>query len=171
MNTLMPMETIEKKIFLIRGKKVMLDRDLADLYKIETAQLKRQIKRNIDRFPSDFMFILNQQEVEMMVCQNGIPSKKHFGGAKPYVFTEHGILMLSSVLNSKRAIQVNIQIMRIFNKLRQLLLRHEHLNKKIEELEQKYDKQFKIVFDALREIIMPPEKPKKKIGFIVNSKP
>ncbi|MEK6646770.1 MAG: ORF6N domain-containing protein [Candidatus Firestonebacteria bacterium] len=169
MLNLIPKERIEKKIYLIRGLKVMLDRDLAELYEVETSQLKRQVKRNIERFPEDFMFVLNSKEIEAMVCHFGIPSKSYFGGAKPYVFTEQGVAMLSSVLNSKRAILVNIQIMRAFVKLRQILSTHKELQRKIEEMEKKYDKQFSIVFEAIRQLMRPPEipkPPKKKIGFL-----
>jgi len=166
MVNLIPTERIERKIYFLRGQKVMLDRDLAELYKVTTAHLKRQVRRNIDRFPEDFMFILNQKETEAMVCQIGIPSKSYFGGTTPFAFTEYGILMLSSVLNSKRAIQVNIQIMRTFAKLRKFLATHEELRKKIETLEQKYDHGFKVVFDTLRALTIPPEKRMPKIGFL-----
>lgn len=153
-----PEERIGTKILLIRGTKVMLDRDLAELYKVETAQLKRQVKRNIERFPDDFMFVLDDKEVEMLVCQNGIPTKSYFGGARPYAFTEHGILMLSSILNSKRAIQVNIQIMRIFTKIRGLVLTYGNLRQKLENMERKYDVQFRIVFEAIKDLLPPPGK-------------
>ena len=112
MKALVPHEIIEKKIYLIRGIKVMLDRDLAGLYGVDTAQLKRQVRRNMERFPEDFMFALTSEEVDAMVCHFGIPSRSYFGGARPYAFTEHGILMLSSVLNSSRAVQVNYQVIR-----------------------------------------------------------
>ena len=115
-------EVIRNKIFLLRGVKVMLDKDLAVLYGVKPIRLREQVKRNIRRFPPDFMFQLNTKETDVMVSQNAIPSKKHLGGYLPYAFTEHGILMLSSVLNSERAVEVNIQIMRTFTKLRQLML-------------------------------------------------
>lgn len=165
MGNIIPSELIESNIFLIRGQKVMLDRDLASLYKIETRQLKRQVKRNIDRFPEDFMFILNDDEINELVCHFGTPFKSYLGGARPFVFTEHGILMLSSVLNSKRAIQVNIQIMRTFSKLREILATHKDLKVKIEAMEKNYDRQFKIVFDAIKRLLEPPLKPKRQIGF------
>ena len=114
-------ETIETRIFLIRGKKVMLDKDLAELYKVKPIALRQQVKRNKERFPDDFMFQLTNEEVEIMVSQIVIPSKQSLGGYFPYAFTEQGIAMLSSVLNSKRAINVNIQIMRIFTKLREMI--------------------------------------------------
>ena len=134
----------------------MLDRDLAELYKVETRQLKRQVRRNIERFPEDFMFVLDDKEVEMLVCQNGTPSKSYFGGARPYAFTEHGVLMLSSVLNSKRAIQVNIQIMRIFTKIRGLALTYEDLKQKIENMERRYDVKFKIIFETIKDLLPTP---------------
>ena len=161
-------ESIENKIFLIRGQKVMPDRALAELYNLETGQLKRQVKRNIDRFPKDFMFTLNDQEINKMVCHFGTPFKSRLGGAKPFAFTEHGILMLSSVLNSKRAIEVNIQIMRTFIRLRLILSSHKDILKIIEDLENKYDHQFKIVFDAIKILLVQPEKPKRKIGFLTD---
>ena len=161
---------IEQKIFIIRDKKIMLDKDLADLYDVKPIRLREQAKRNIKRFPPDFMFQLNAEEVHIMVSQNAIPSIQHLGGHLPYAFTEHGILMLSSVLNSDKAIEVNIQIMRTFTKLRELMLVHKDLRIKIEELEKKYDSQFKIVFNALRRLIDPPQKPKTPIGFIIPPK-
>ena len=166
MNNLIPEERIESKIYLIRGQKVMLDRDLAELYKVETRQLKRAVRRNIQRFPKDFMFTLNHKEIEMMVCYFGTPSRSYFGGAKPYAFTEHGILMLSSILNSKRAIQVSIQIMRTFTKLRKMLFNYADLHRKIEEMEKKYDKKFRIIFDAIKELMRPPVMSDRRIGFL-----
>ena len=158
--------TIQSKIFLIRGQKIMLDRDLAKLYGVETRALNQSVKRNIRRFPDDFMFRLNKQEVGTWISQIVISNRAKKGiRQKPYAFTEHGILMLSSILNSERAIQVNIQIMRTFSKLRQMLETHKELKKKIEEMERKYDGQFKVVFDALRELLAPPIKPKPQIGF------
>ncbi|MBU0573598.1 MAG: ORF6N domain-containing protein [Candidatus Margulisbacteria bacterium] len=159
-------EKIESHIFYLRNTKVMLDRDLANLYQVETRQLKRQVRRNIDRFPEDFMFVLNEQEINEVVCQNGTPSRSYFGGAIPYAFTEHGILMLSSVLNSKRAIIVNIQIMRTFSGLRRMLSNYSELHKKLLEIEKRFDSQFKIVFDAIKALMKPTEKTGKKIGFL-----
>ena len=160
-------ERIEKKIFLIRGKKVMLDRDLALLYKVTTGNLNKAVSRNLDRFPDDFMFQLNKEEFKNLIFHFGTSS---WGGTRktPRVFTEHGILMLSSVLNSKRAVQVNIQIMRVFTKLRELLATHKDLQRKIEDMESKYDKQFKIVFETISQLLEPPppEKPKGRIGFV-----
>jgi len=159
-------ETIQSKIFLIRGQKIMLDRDLAKLYGVETRTLNQSVKRNIRRFPDDFMFRLDRREMKNWISQFVISNRIKKGiRQKPYAFTEHGILMLSSVLNSERAIQVNIQIMRTFSKLRQMLETHKELKKKIEEMERKYDGQFKIVFDALRKLLSPPIKSKPQIGF------
>jgi hypothetical protein len=164
MNSLVPIERIESKILLIRGQKVMLDRDLAELYGVETRALIQAVKRNIERFPEDFMFQLTKEEFEVLISHFVTSS---WGGTRklPYVFTEHGILMLSSVLNSKRAVMVNIQIMRTFTKLRRLLASNEDLRRKIEAMENKYDAQFKVVFDAIRSLMSPPTKERKKIGF------
>ena len=147
-------DNVVNRIFHIRGHKVMFDFDLAKMYEIETRVLKQQVRRNIDRFPNDFMFELNDMEVNEMVSQNVIPSKSYFGGAKPMVFTEQGVSMLSSVLKSKRAIKVNIAIMRAFVQLRKLIDTNKELAKQIEELEKKYDKQFQIVFEAIKQLIV-----------------
>ena len=165
---LIPTETIETRIFLIRGKKIMLDKDLAELYKVETKVLLQAVKRNKDRFPEDFMFQLNQTEYEVLRSQF-VTSNKGRGGRrfKPYAFTEQGVSMLSSVLNSKRAIHVNIQIMRTFTKLREMIESNKDLKRKIEEMEKKYDKQFQMVFEAIKKLIEPELKPKRKIGFYV----
>ncbi|MBF0570799.1 MAG: ORF6N domain-containing protein [Candidatus Omnitrophica bacterium] len=168
--SLITQERIAQKIFIIRDKRIMLDKDLAELYDVKPIRLREQVKRNIKRFPPDFMFQLNEEEVHMMVSQNAIPSIQRLGGHLPYAFTEHGILMLSSVLNNDKAIEVNIQIMRTFTKLRELMLVHKDLRIKIEELEKKCNAQFKIVFDALRKLIDPPQKPKTPIGFVLPPK-
>jgi len=143
----------------------MLDRDLAALYGIDNRHLKRQVRRNIARFPSDFMFELDQNEVEEMVRHFGTPFRSMLGGSAPYAFTDYGILMLSSVLNSPRAVQVNIQIMRAFVRLRRLLLTHEDLESKIAEMEIKYDGQFKVVFDAINSMLEEPLTKVKGVGF------
>ena len=163
---LIPSERIEKAIYLIRGEKVMLDRDLALLYEVETKVLNRAVKRNLQRFPSDFMFQLMAEEVVLLRCQIGT-SKKGRGGRRylPYVFTEQGVAMLSSVLNSERAISVNIEIMRAFVKLRQMLASNAGLARRLGELESKYDKQFKVVFDAIRRLMATPVRARKEIGF------
>ena len=159
-------ERIEQRIFMVRGKRVMLDRDLAELYGVETKYIKRAVKRNVTRFPDDFMFILSTQEYQALRCHFGTLEKGSHSKYLPFAFTEHGILMLSSVLNSDKAIEVNIQIMRTFSKLRELMLVHKDLRLKIEEMEKKYDQQFKLVFDAIRKLLAPPpSKPKLPIGF------
>ncbi len=164
--SLIPQETIEGKILLIRGKKVMLDRDLAALYGVQTKVLKQAVRRNAKRFPDDFMFELTTKEFENWRSQF-VTSKSDKMGLryKPMAFTEQGVSMLSSVLNSERAIQVNIQIMRTFTKLREMILTHKELKQKIEAMERKYDYQFKIVFDAIKKLLEQPEKPKGRIGF------
>lgn len=161
---LIPQEIIQNKILFIRGKKVMLDRDLSELYGVETEQITRQVRRNIDRFPDDFLLQLTRKEVINLI--------HHFGGSSwggtrklPFAFTEHGILMLSGVLNSKRAILVNIQIMRTFTKLREILAGHKELRRKIEDMERKYNYQFKVVFKAVKELLAPPRKAREPIGF------
>jgi flagellar capping protein FliD len=158
-------KTIARFIYFIRREKVMLDADLAKLYNVETRVLKQAVKRNLNRFPSDFMFELTNDEIDKLVSQNVIPSKSVFGGAKPFAFTEQGIAMLSSVLKSDIAVQVNIAILRTFVKLRQLLENHKDLADKIEKLEQKYDAQFKIVFTAIRQMLKEDSKPRPKIGY------
>jgi len=176
--SLIPVERIERSILLIRGQKVMLDRDLAYLYGVPTKVLNQTVKRHIDRFPDDFMFQLTMEEarvwweqVRAVHLRSQIVTLERGQHIKyrPYAFTEHGILMLSSVLNSKRAIQVNIEIMRMFIRLRRILASHSELARKLDALEKKYDAQFKIVFDAIRQLMAPPEPepPKKRIGFLV----
>ena len=159
-----PQQIIESKIFIIRGKKVMMDRDLAMLYEVSTGNLNKAVKRNVDRFPDDFMFQLTQEELKNFIFHFGTSS---WGGTRklPYAFTENGVAMLSSVLNSQRAIQVNIQIMRTFTKIREMLATHKDLKHKIEKMEKKYDHQFKIVFDAIKRLIEPAQKSGKRIGF------
>jgi len=164
MNKLVSVERIERKIYLIRGQKVMLDRDLAELYCVKTKVLNQAVKRNNYRFPEDFMFQLSKAEFENLRSQIVTSS---WGGVRrrPFVFTEHGILMLSSVLSSRRAIYVNIQIMRTFTRLRRILVTHKELKEKIDKLESRYERQFKVVFDAIRELMKPDNKGDKKIGF------
>lgn len=160
--TIIPLERIENKIYVIRGIKVMLDRDLAELYGVDTRQLNQAVKRNLLRFPDDFMFNLTREEIQR-ISQNVISLKF---SKNVNVFTEQGIAMLSGVLNSERAILVNITIMRAFVKLRELMMTHKDLARKIEELEKKYDSQFQVVFEAIRQLMSaPPEPVKKKIGF------
>ena len=156
---------IESRIFFIRGQKVMLSMHLAELYEVAPKVLIQAVKRNSERFPADFMFQLTLQEFTNLKSQFVTSSWGGIRRAMPYAFTEQGVAMLSSVLNSTRAIQVNIQIMRTFTKLREMLLTHKDLQRKIEEMEKKYDHQFKIVFDAIKQLLTPPVKPRRKIGF------
>lgn len=164
---LISIERIEKAIYLIRGEKVMLDRDLANLYGVSTAALNQAVRRNLDRFPVDFMFQLTSEEItELNRSQIVIGSQKHRDPrSRPYAFTEQGVAMLSSVLRSKRAITVNIEIMRAFVKLRQLLASNTELARRLDELESKYDKQFKIVFVAIRQLMTTPDRGRNEIGF------
>ena len=158
---------VEAKIYSIRGAKVMLSFDLALMYQVETRALMQAVKRNLDRFPTDFAFELTRDEVTNLKSQIVISS---WGGSRrglPFAFTEQGVAMLSSVLRSKRAVAVNVEVMRAFVRLRGLIDANRDLAQRIGALESKYDKQFKIVFDALRELMAPPEPPKKRcIGFI-----
>ena len=157
-------ERIERVILVIRGQKVMLDSDLAKLYGVETKTLNRAVRRNHDRFPADFMFQLTAEEAANLRCQIGTSS---YGGRRyrAYAFTEQGVAMLSSVLRSKRAVQVNVEIMRAFVRLRRWLVTHEDLARKLDALEQKYDTQFRSVFEAIRQLMTPPEPPRKRVGF------
>lgn len=169
--SIVPSERIEKRIFWMRGEKVMLDSDLAELYEVETKVLVQAVKRNVERFPKDFMFQLFDREMEVLrsqiVTSNGIEAQIKRGGRRynAYAFTELGVAMLSSVLKSERAVAVNIQIMRTFVQLRNMLMTYDALRKKIESMERKYDKQFKAVFDVLRQLLKEEEEPKRKIGF------
>ncbi len=167
MEQVIPIERIEKRIFLIRAQKVMLDSDLAELYEVPTKVLVQSVKRNLVRFPTDFMFQLDYQEFNNLRSQF-VTSKVGHGGRRytPFAFTEYGVAMLSSVLNSERAILVNIEIMRTFGRLRHILSTHKDLARKLEDLEKKYDHQFKVVFDAIRQLMAPPPlPPKRRIGF------
>jgi ORF6N domain len=166
MSNTVSVEIIATKILSIRGKRVMLDRDLAKLYKVQTGQLTRQVRRNINRFPADFMFQLTKAEFQNLICQFGASS---WGGTRklPYAFTEQGVAMLSGVLHSQRAIRVNIQIMRAFIQLKRMLLTNADLRLKIEAMEKKYDRQFAIVFEAIKRLLEPP-KQTHAIGFHVD---
>jgi len=168
---LIPPDRIDRSILLIRGHKVMLDRDLAQLYGVETRVLNQAVRRNIDRFPEDFMFRLTREEImriSQFVISSGHPGVKTLKFSKNVMaFTEHGVAMLSSVLNSPRAVQVNIQIMRTFAKLREIISQHKDLATRLDELEKKYDAQFKVVFQAIRELMKPPETKRRPIGFLV----
>lgn len=164
-------ERIERNIYLIRGQKVMLDRDLAALYEVETKALKQAVGRNVERFPEDFMFVLNKEEFANWRSQFVTSNADKMGlRHPPMAFTEQGVAMLSSVLRSKRAIDVNIAIMRTFVKLRKMLESHEKMAEKLAEMEGKYDEQFRMVFEVLNELMAAPEPQKKKIGFHVREK-
>lgn len=167
--SLIPVERIERLILLIRGQKVILDRDLAQLYGVETRVLNQAVRRNIDRFPEDFMFPLTRKEImriSQFVISSVQPGAKTLKFSKSVMaFTEHGVAMLSSVLNSPRAVQVNIEIMRTFVRLRRILASHAELARKLDALEKKYDAQFKVVFDAIRQLMAPPEPKRRSIGF------
>ena len=165
MPNIVPIERVTEKIYLIRGMRVMLDRDLAKLYGVETKVFKQAVKRNINRFPEDFMFELTGDEFKNLRSQFVTSS---WGGPRyiPMAFTEQGVAMLSSVLKSDRAVQVNIQIMRAFIKMRQMYISHEDLKQKIIAMERKYDKQFQIVFEAIKQLLEEDEKPKPKIGYV-----
>jgi hypothetical protein len=166
MADLIPVEVISTKILIFRGKRVILDRDLAELYGVPTKVLNQSVKRNIKRFPIDFMFQLTKLEkLELVTICDRFRSLKH-STVEPCVFTEQGVAMLSSVLNSERAILVNIQIMRVFTQLRRMILTNIDLKRKIEEMERKYDKQFVVVFKVIKELLEPSPAPKKPpIGF------
>jgi len=163
--SLVPMERIERAILVLRGQKLMLDADLATMYGVETKALVRAVKRNEERFPRDFMFQLSQEEFDNLRSHFGTSSS--WGGRRypPYAFTEQGVAMLSSVLKSPRAVQVNIEIMRTFVRLRKMLASNADLAKKLDALEKKYDEQFRVVFDAIRALMKPPKKPGRRIGF------
>ena len=165
MEIVIQQEVIERKIYIIRGHKIMLSTDLAELYEVEPRVLVQAVKRNIDRFPSDFMFQLNDIEFSNLKSQIVISCWGGMRRANPYAFTEQGVAMLSSILRSKRAIQVNIAIMRAFVKLREMLAAHKDLARKLNAMEKKYDSQFKIVFDAIRQLMTPQEPKRRKIGF------
>jgi hypothetical protein len=175
-NMVIPDGRIEAKILFIRGKKVIMDKDLAVLYEVETKQLNRAVRRNIERFPEDFMFQLDRQEMRVWGSKIGLTQVRNlrsqivtssYGGRRyrPIVFTEQGIAMLSSVLKSERAIQVNIQIMRTFTKLREMLATNKELRDKIEKLEKKYDSRFRIVFNVIKKLLAEESEPATKIGF------
>ncbi|MBI5779910.1 MAG: ORF6N domain-containing protein [Planctomycetes bacterium] len=164
--SIIPAERIEHSILLIRGHKVILDKDMAALYGVTTFNLNKAVKRNLKRFPPDFMFRLTSAEFKSLIFRFGI-SKPGRGGTRycPYAFTEQGVAMLSGVLNSERAILVNIEIMRTFARLRRILSSHKAMARKLDALEQKYDTQFRVVFDAIRQLMIEETKPKPRIGF------
>ena len=173
MNNLIPAERIENRIYMIRGQKVMLDRDLAGLYEVETKQLKRQVKRNFERFPEDFMFQLTGDEYGRLRYQFGTLKRGEHSKYLPYAFTEQGIAMLSSVLCSRKAVLVNIQIMRAFVRIKQSLYAHKELALKLDLLEERFgkrldrhDKEIGVIFEAIRKMLTIEEKPRRKIGFV-----
>ena len=167
---LVPIERVERLIHLARGEKVLLDADLAKLYGVDTGALNRAVKRNASRFAADFMFELTADEVEILKCHSGISSSGHGGRrrSRPYVFTEQGVAILSSVLRSERAVQVNVAIMRAFVSLRRMLAANDDLSRKLAELKRRlenHDQGIKTFFDAIRELMTPPAKPRREIGF------
>ncbi len=163
---LVSVELIEQRIHLMRGQKVMLDSDLAEIYQVETKMLNRAVKRNLARFPEDFMFQLTPEEAEPLRFQFGTSNTRR-GGRRylPYVFTEHGAVMLASVLNSSTAVAASIQVVRAFVRLRQMLSENAELSHRLDQLEKKYDAQFKVVFDAIRQLMQPPAPKRRPIGF------
>jgi phage regulator Rha-like protein len=165
--SVVPIERIERSILFIRGEKVMLDSDLAEIYGVETKRLNEQVQRNLQRFPRDFMFQLTLSEFANLRSQ--IATSSAHGGRRylPYAFTEHGALMLANVLNSERAAQTSVQVVRAFVKLRQMLASNAELARKLDAMEKKYDAQFKVVFDAIRKLMSPPETKRREIGFHV----
>ncbi|VAV85345.1 hypothetical protein MNBD_BACTEROID02-1098 [hydrothermal vent metagenome] len=170
-----PEEIITNKIYFIREQKVMLDRDLAVLYSVKNIRLREQVKRNIEKFPEHFMFRLTKEEVEIMLSQNAIPSKRHLGGSLPYVFTEHGILQLANVLRSERATQMSIKIIELFVKMREQLMDNLNIKLEIENIKKKlsnHSKNIELVFNYLDELIEKKEnqKPRTKIGYKKNRK-
>ncbi|MBP9663312.1 MAG: ORF6N domain-containing protein [Pyrinomonadaceae bacterium] len=181
MNALIPLERVESRILFIRGEKVIVDSDLAQLYGVTTSNFNKAVKRNIERFPSDFMFQLTKEEFESLRFQTGISNEsmrsqfatsKERGGRRylPYAFTEHGALMAANILNSDRAVEASVQVVRAFVKLRQMLASNAELARKVEALEQKYAANFKVVFDAIKQLMAPPTSPNSKIGFLPTKK-
>ncbi len=171
---ILPDEVITRKIYLIRGEKVMLDRDLAELFEVKSIRLREQVKRNVEKFPVHFMFQLTNEEVEAMVSQNAIPSRQHLGGSLPYVFTEHGVLQLANVLRSGRATQMSIKIIEIFVKMRQMLTDNLSLRLDIEQIKKKLvsqDKNIELVFNYLDELMEKQEnpEPRRQIGYKRNN--
>ena len=172
-NGVIPIDQVESIIFLVRGQKVILDRDLAQLYGVTTGNLNKAVKRNIDRFPNDFMFQLTPEEYKSLRFRFGIFKKGQHSKYLPYAFTEQGVAMLSSVLRSKRAIEVNIAIMRAFVQLRKMIDSHAELSRKLSDLKRKlgdHDEQIQAIFEAIRQLMAPPDNKVKKVGFTVKEK-
>jgi hypothetical protein len=166
MASLVSLETIEKRILFIRYQRVMLDADLAELYGVTTKRLNEQVKRNRNRFPEDFMFQLTEEEKIDVVANCDHLKQLRFSPNLPHAFTEHGAIMLASVLNSPIAVQASIHVVRAFVRIRQILASNADLARKLDTLEKKYDAQFKVVFEAIRQLMIPPESKRKKIGFL-----
>jgi hypothetical protein len=170
---IVPEEAIISKIYLVRGEKIMLDKDLAELYEVKAFRLREQVKRNIERFPENFMFRLTEEETDFMVSQNAIPSKQHLGGHLPYVFTEHGVLMLANVLRSERAMKMSIRIIEVFVKVREMLLTHKDILLKLEKIEQKlsgHDEKILLIFEYIKQLEQSKRQQqdqanRKRIGF------
>ncbi|HEV2830948.1 MAG TPA: ORF6N domain-containing protein [Hanamia sp.] len=161
-------EIIMNKIYVVRGQKIMLDRDLAELYGVQAIRLREQVKRNINRFPDNFMFRLTTEEVEIMVSQNAIPSRKQLGGSLPYAFTEHGVLMLANVLKSEKALQVSIKVIEIFIRMREMLSTNKDILLQMQKFENKltkHDEDIRLIFEALKQLLTPPQQPRQRIGF------
>lgn len=170
MNEIVPTREITSQIFFIRGVKVMLDFHLASLYEVETRALKQQVRRNLSRFPNDFMFQLNETEWKELITNCDKLGANKFSPTTPFAFTEQGVAMLSGILHNERAINVNITIMRAFVKMREYLDENKDLKMKLDAIESKYDQQFKIVFDALRQLLDQKNKPRNRIGYKVSNK-
>lgn len=170
MNALVPEEVIERKILLIRGQKVMLDTDLANIYDVPTKVFNQAVKRNRDRFPDDFMFQLTKEEKVEVVTNCDHLKKLKFSPSLPNAFTEHGAIMAATILNSPVAVRASIQVVRAFVRLREMIASHKDLAKRLDELEKKYDAQFRVVFDAIRHLMAQPEPKEKKIGFRVRER-
>lgn len=165
---IVPDEVVASKIYLLRGHKIMLDRDLATLYGVKAIRLREQVRRNVERFPKNFMFKLANEEVESMVTQNAIPSKKHLGGFLPLAFTEHGVLMLANVLKSEQALKMSIRIIELFVKLREVVLTHKDILLKLEQLERntlQHDHDIRLIFEHFKEFLTPCSDSFRKIGF------
>lgn len=165
-------EVVMNKIYSVRNQKVMLDRDLAELYGVQAIRLREQVKRNLQRFPENFMFQLTEKEVGDMVSQNAIPSKRHLGGSLPFAFTEHGVLMLASVLKSEKAMQVSIRVIEIFVKMREMLSTHKDILLQLQKMEKKltsHDEDIQLIFEYLKRLLTAPKEPRPVVGFKRNN--
>lgn len=165
---IIPSELIASKIYNVRGRQVMLDRDLAELYDVKAIRLREQVKRNKERFPENFMFQLTDKEVDNMVSQNAIPSRQHLGGSLPYVFTEHGVLQLSNVLKSRQSVQVSINIIEVFIKMRELLLTHKDILLQLKEMRTSFDEhedRIDMIYNYLKQFMQEQKKPRTQVGY------